>query len=76
MSQHDAPSLRRGEAYHDCVRELQNPHPNYARAQVLATLSLHEAASDAADEAGALSAVIRETLLTLNDTIEAASMRR
>lgn len=83
MSQHEAASLGRGEAYQQCVRELQQPEPDYERAQVLATLSLHEAMRDAADELGAfsggidaLSGIVRDGLAALNETIDLASRRR
>jgi hypothetical protein len=37
-----------GDIYQECVQELQQPYPDYAKVQALATLSLVETAREVA----------------------------
>ena len=42
------------DIYQDCLQELQQPYPDYAKVQALATLSLVETAREAARQVAEL----------------------
>ena len=44
-----------GDFYQQCVQELQRPHPDYAKIQALATLSLVAAMQDVARQVAEVS---------------------
>ena len=46
---------RSGGIYHQCIKELQKPHPDYAMVQALATLSLVEMLQELAGQVAELS---------------------
>jgi hypothetical protein len=69
MSQDDPPALGTGEAYRQCVRELHQPHPDYERAQVFATLALHEAVRGLTGEVSAVGPLVQAALTALRETI-------
>jgi hypothetical protein len=48
-------AARGGGIYHQCVQELQKPHPDYAMVQALATLSLVETLQEVAGQVAELS---------------------